>query len=97
MAKKSLVHSVTGRCLSCVHYGYCLIYWGAECKRQGGKKIPRVKSTQWVDINSAQLNISVVNIQKFTKKIKRDKSINAYPKNKVFNSGDRIRTRAFNW
>ncbi len=31
-------------CLSCDHFGFCMVYWGAECKRQGGKKIPRMKS-----------------------------------------------------
>ncbi len=33
-------------CLFCSHFGYCLIYWGADCKRQGGHSIPRLKSTQ---------------------------------------------------
>ncbi len=32
------------KCLSCSHFAFCLIYWGANCKRQGGKKIPRLKS-----------------------------------------------------
>ncbi|MFA7076838.1 MAG: hypothetical protein WC147_00275 [Syntrophomonas sp.] len=36
--------AATEKCLSCIHYGYCAIYWGADCKRQGGKKIPRMKS-----------------------------------------------------
>ena len=34
----------TEYCLTCNHYGYCAIYWGAECKRQGGRKTPRMKS-----------------------------------------------------
>jgi len=32
------------KCLCCRHFGFCLIPWGAECKRQGGKKIPSMKS-----------------------------------------------------
>jgi len=35
--------SGTEKCTSCVHFGYCMIYWGVECKRQGGKRIPRMK------------------------------------------------------
>jgi hypothetical protein len=31
-------------CLSCADLGYCLVRWGPECKRQGGTKIPRMKS-----------------------------------------------------
>ncbi len=41
--------SRTENCTSCVHFGYCMVYWGAECKRQGGKRIPRMKPTP-VDI-----------------------------------------------
>jgi len=32
------------KCFSCEHFGYCQIYWGVECKRQGGKRTPRLKS-----------------------------------------------------
>jgi len=31
-------------CISCADLGYCLVRWGPECKRQGGTKIPRMKS-----------------------------------------------------
>ena len=31
-------------CHSCTDFGYCLVKWGLECKRQGGTKIPRMKS-----------------------------------------------------
>ncbi len=34
----------TEKCLCCRHFGFCLIPWGAECKRQGGRKTPRLKS-----------------------------------------------------
>jgi hypothetical protein len=30
-------------CLSCSHFGFCLVRWGIDCKRQGGNKIPRMK------------------------------------------------------
>ncbi len=29
-------------CLSCNYYHYCKVYWGKECKMQGGTKIPRI-------------------------------------------------------
>lgn len=28
----------------CNHVYRCSVHWGAECKRQGGKRIPRMKS-----------------------------------------------------
>jgi len=33
----------TKDCHSCKHFEYCVVDWGADCKRQGGKKIPRMK------------------------------------------------------
>ncbi|PKM76492.1 MAG: hypothetical protein CVU90_12560 [Firmicutes bacterium HGW-Firmicutes-15] len=33
------------KCLSCPDLGYCMVRWGPECKRQGGTKIPRMKTT----------------------------------------------------
>jgi hypothetical protein len=41
---KSPTENGIKNCLSCSHFGYCIIYWGADCKRQGGKRIPRMKS-----------------------------------------------------
>jgi len=38
------VESQNEICLSCGHYNFCSIYWGPKCKRQGGLKIPRMKS-----------------------------------------------------
>jgi len=38
------IESHLANCDSCNHLGFCEIYWGAECKRQGGKKTPRLKS-----------------------------------------------------
>lgn len=33
-------------CQACKHLGFCKIYWGAECKRQGGVRTPRIKSAK---------------------------------------------------
>ena len=30
-------------CMSCYHVKFCQVNWGSDCKRQGGKKIPRMK------------------------------------------------------
>ena len=34
----------TANCKSCNHLGFCSVNWGPDCKRQGGKKTPRMKS-----------------------------------------------------
>lgn len=34
-----------GNCDLCSHFDFCLIHWGIECKRQGGNKIPRFKTS----------------------------------------------------
>jgi hypothetical protein len=31
------------KCLKCRHYGFCQVYWGIKCKRQGGNKIPKMR------------------------------------------------------
>jgi len=36
-------------CLSCRHFKYCRVYWGVNCKRQGGTRIPRMKSLARVE------------------------------------------------
>jgi hypothetical protein len=41
MAKLELTASY---CISCGHFDFCQVNWGTDCKRQGGKKIPRLKS-----------------------------------------------------
>ncbi|MDD4775659.1 MAG: hypothetical protein PHG75_04040 [Syntrophomonas sp.] len=33
-------------CQACNHFGFCKIYWGPECKRQGGTRTPRLKSAR---------------------------------------------------
>ncbi len=32
-------------CRSCNHFGFCEVFWGPDCKRQGGTKTPRMKSS----------------------------------------------------
>ncbi|MEA4925116.1 MAG: hypothetical protein VB084_07360 [Syntrophomonadaceae bacterium] len=32
------------KCRTCMHFGYCKVYWGIHCKRQGGAKIPKLKT-----------------------------------------------------
>ena len=52
------------KCFACNHLGYCQVYWGTECKRQGGNKTPRL-------INKKQLNLikrESDNIQQVLKK-----------------------------
>lgn len=31
-------------CRLCNHYGFCQVYWGYACKRQGGTRTPRLTS-----------------------------------------------------
>ncbi len=42
---ESLIGKQTVKCFSCSHFNFCLVYWGADCKRQGGNRIPRLKSS----------------------------------------------------
>ena len=40
----SLFKTRTQICLTCSQFSLCAVHWGADCKRQGGKKIPRMKA-----------------------------------------------------
>jgi len=44
------------KCHVCPHFGFCQIYWGAECKRQGGNRIPRLKTSSVTTINAVSQN-----------------------------------------
>ena len=35
----------------CNQFYRCNVHWGADCKRQGGKKIPRMKQLAYRDYN----------------------------------------------
>lgn len=32
-------------CRSCNHFEFCMVCWGRECKRQGGNRTPKLKSS----------------------------------------------------
>lgn len=59
-----------GNCVSCNHFGFCKIYWGTECKRQGGGRIPRLKSMKaqamW-QANNKEQNGSIMTVIQSTK------------------------------
>lgn len=38
--------SINDKCQTCNHLGFCQTYWGEACKRQGGDRQPRLKSSQ---------------------------------------------------
>ncbi len=31
-------------CTPCNHFHRCKVHWGSECRKQGGRRIPRMKS-----------------------------------------------------
>lgn len=68
-------------CRSCIHFDFCSVYWGAECKRQGGKKIPRM-TTKPIEA------ILKINRQEFKKPEKTGRQIMG---------GELIRTKLANW
>lgn len=56
----SILEARNSICLSCKQFSFCIMHWGADCKRQGGKKIPRMKSVphelRWQVDTPAQSN-----------------------------------------
>jgi hypothetical protein len=52
------------KCFACSHLGYCQIYWGTECKRQGGRKTPRLISKKQLNLMTPELE----NVQKLIRK-----------------------------
>jgi hypothetical protein len=81
--------TINEKCLDCNHLGYCQPYWGAACRRQGGTRLPRLKST------GIQLKLSEINLMKSQK---RD-SKNIPKKMKKVKPGlsQPIKTRPVNW
>jgi len=73
-------------CLSCAHFQFCLVYWGTDCKRQGGNKIPRMKSKRVEERRMADRQQS-----------KKHKPMNTKPKNQIIKISEPIRTKAANW
>lgn len=46
-------------CFSCRDNEYCIVYWGLDCKRQGGSRIPRMKTMNSVpSVNRQQIVMS---------------------------------------
>jgi hypothetical protein len=100
--------SGTEYCTSCVHFGYCMVYWGVDCKRQGGKRIPRMKPTP-VDIieKNARPRIEPIQIVahmadtlKAVNKQKSDKPKNTRKPDmfkKIVEIFEPIRTKVANW
>jgi len=69
-------------CRSCTHFGFCLVYWGTKCKRQGGKEIPRMK-TKPIEAKKK------VNKQEAKKPEK--------PRKQIIEMFEPIRTKLANW
>ena len=76
------IESKTEMCLSCNHLGYCQVYWGAECKRQGGNRIPRMKPM----LVEAKRKVDNMELKKPEKQ-----------HNTVFAMFEPIRTKVANW
>ncbi len=52
--------TINEKCLDCTHLGYCQPYWGAACKRQGGDRLPRLKSV-WAQLQPSENDM--INVQ----------------------------------
>ena len=72
----------TETCLSCNNFRFCLVHWGAECKRQGGKKIPRTKAMP---------------VKEKKEEDKRESKKHEKPRNKTIEMVEPIRTKVANW
>jgi len=70
------------KCNRCNHHGFCQIYWGTECKRQGGKRIPRLKKGYLEKQTVPNKNIIVQNHES------KQQNLQAF---------EPIRTRRVNW
>ena len=75
--------NVNESCRVCHHYGFCLVYWGNACKRQGGTRIPRLVSSK--SLKAGQFSISAVVNQK------------ARSNHSGLGTVEPIRTRHMNW
>lgn len=99
-------------CVSCGHYGYCMIYWGADCKRQGGKKTPRLKTRAAGEIQKAsrlkaaqqRVELPVANVRRnappaseFQEFEKQKADRDLGMLKKISQMFEPIRTKAANW
>lgn len=54
----------TNHCDNYCNWFYrCNVHWGAECKRQGGKKIPRMKQFAYREYNRGRLEPEVKKVK----------------------------------
>jgi len=79
---KNTRSNINEKCYGCSHYGFCQIYWGTECRRHGGKRIPRLK-TRLLDKQNAPSKNKIV-----------QKHASSQLNRKTF---EPIRTRRVNW
>lgn len=70
-------------CQVCHHFGFCQMYWGIECKRQGGNRIPRLKTSSVRAINDLSKNKKTMH-----RKIEPSYQMNSF---------EQIKTRRVNW
>lgn len=73
-------------CLSCNDVGFCMVKWGIECKRQGGRRIPRMKTV------SVKAKEKVYNLEQKKEEPKKQKH-----RNKPMEMFEQIRTKMANW
>ena len=69
-------------CDSCNHSMFCMIYWGKECRRQGGNRIPRMKSMMTPARRKAD---------------NKEQNRSVRPENQRTNTSEPIRTLVVNW
>lgn len=89
----SLLESRNQICLLCSKFSFCIVHWGPDCKRQGGKRIPRMKSVntelRWkADKQEAKL-YKADKLEKFEKADKLSNQIT-----KMF---EPVKTKVMNW
>jgi hypothetical protein len=69
-------------CTPCNHFHRCKVHWGSECRKQGGKRIPRMKSYP------QEFHAELSEIQVEAKQEKR---------NRIREELDTVRTRVVGW
>lgn len=94
VAKMGQIDSYTKDCSSCCHFGFCVVYWNADCKRQGGSRIPRLKS----HANKVKFRIDkMVSEQPKRANEPPQRSMGKTKPKQQINMFEPIRTKAANW
>jgi hypothetical protein len=87
------LESQASYCNSCCHFDFCQVNWGPGCKRQGGKKIPRLKS---IAVEAKQTISKTKMVSKNTEKPKKyEKPVK--PERKIVEKFEPIRTKVVCW